>query len=324
MTNASERIWETARGFQTSRVLLTGVELGVFAALGDAVMTSSEVAKTVGADPRAADRLMNALVAIGFLSKEDGKFWNTADTADTLVPGKPGFVGAALMHMSHLWDNWSTLTDAVRAGTSVAKRGSGDWAKPFIAAMHVIASGQADKIVSQIDLSGAHRMIDIGGGSGAYSIAFCKANPDLNAVVFDMPEVVPLTLGYVEQAGMSARIKTHIGDFNEDAIPADFDFAYLSQVLHSNNADQNRVLIGKVFQSLNQGGQIAIQEFVMDEDRTSPPSHAFFALNMLVGTRAGDTFTESEISDWFLSAGFTRPLRIDPPTNTTLIIASKP
>lgn len=327
MVSAGERIWESARGFQTSRILLTGVELGIFARLGDGPMASKQVAEAVGADPRATDRLMNALVAIGLLSKEDGRFRNSPDAVEALVPGKPGFVGAALMHMSNLWSTWSTLTDAVRAGTSVVKRGDAEWAeyaKPFIAAMHVIASGQADRIVSQVDLGGARRMIDIGGGSGAYSIAFCKANPHLESVVFDLPEVVPLTEGYVEQAGMSGRITTHIGDFNDDAIPAGFDLAYLSQVLHSNSPEQNRVLAGKVFQSLNAGGQIAIQEFVMDEDRTSPPANALFALNMLVGTGAGDTFTESEIFGWLLSAGFVKPIRVDPPTNTTLIMARKP
>ncbi|MCL5105396.1 MAG: acetylserotonin O-methyltransferase [Armatimonadetes bacterium] len=327
MASCAEKIWEMAKGFQPSRILLTGVELGIFAALGDETMTSAEVARKLGTDPRATDRLMNALAALDLLDKNGNLFSNTPDGRESLVPGKPDYVGGALMHISNLWTTWSTLTDAVRAGTSVVERDDramADYAVPFMAAMHSIAGRQASNVIEQIDLAGVRRVLDVGGGSGAYSIQFCRDKPDINAAVFDQPGIVPLTKDYVEQAGMTSRISTFTGNFNTDDLPGGFDLAFLSQVLHSNNPEENLELFKKCWKSLNPGGQIVIQEFVVDEGRTSPPAHVLFALNMLVGTRAGDTYTESEIEGWLEAASFLDARRVDPPgTETTLIMARK-
>lgn len=327
MISGAERIWELARGFQPSRVMLTGVELGVFAAIGEGSMTSSEVAAKIGADPRATDRLMNALVVLGLLAKENNLFSNTPDAREFLIPGKPGYIGGGLMHAAHLWHTWSTLTDAVKAGTSVYKRAESEaeeHARSFMAAMHMIAGGQAREIISQLSLENVRRVLDIGGGSGAYSIEFCRTKPGIESVVFDLPTITPITREYVDKVGLSERITTVTGDFNKDELPTGFDLAFLSQILHSNSPEENTDLIKKVFRSLNPGGQIVIQEFVVDEGRTSPSGPVFFALNMLVGTRAGDTFTANEISNWLVDAGFRSPQRIDPPgTNTTLITASR-
>jgi len=327
MSSAGDRIWDIGRGFQPSRVLLSAVELGVFGALGDDAKASADVAKVINADARATDRLMDALVVMGLLVKENGLFRNSADTAEVLVPGKPGYIGGGLMHTVNLWKTWSTLTDAVRAGHSVYQRPaetSEDSTRAFIAAMHVISTSQAKEIVSLIDLTGVNRMLDVGGGSGGYSIGFCQAKPDLQSVVFDMPDVVPLTQEYARQAGMEGRISTVTGDFNTDPLPTGFDLVFMSQILHSNSRAECAELIKKGFNSLNPGGRLVIQDFIPNEDRTAPPGPVFFALNMLVGTPEGDTFTESEIRGWLEEAGFADIKRIDPPTaNSTLIIGKK-
>jgi len=327
MTNSVDKVWETARAFQASRILLTGFELGVFATLGDNAMTSAEVASKIGADPRAADRLMDALVVLGLLTKEEGKFRNSGEARETLVPGKPTYAGGALGHVISLWKSWSTLTDAVRKGTSVFKHedeARAEFVKPFIAAMHFNASNLAPIILKQIDLTGVRRVLDVGGGSGAYSIAFCKASPEITSVIFDLPDVVPLTNEYAAKAGVADRISTVTGDFNTDNLPVGFDLAFLSQILHSNSPDENERLMRKVGTALNPGGQIVVQEFVVDEDRISPPGPVFFSLNMLVGTKAGDTYTEKEIGSWLDGAGFGEIKRIDPPgTGTTLMMGRK-
>lgn len=327
MVEGVERIWEIARAFQPSRVLLTAVELGVFEALGDGKKTSAEVAREIGADERAIDRLMDVLVTMNLLTKEDERFANSPDACDFLIHGKPGYAGGALGHMLNLWQTWSTLTDAVRAGTSVVERRAEDrpeQAKSFMAAMHLIAGGIAPQILPEIDLTNVSRVLDIGGGSGAYSIAFCRAKPDLESVVFDLPDIVPITRDYATQAGFADRISTVTGDFNVDELPTGFDLVYMSQILHSNSREQNAELIKKAGRSLNSGGQIIVQEFVVNECRVSPPGPVLFALNMLVGTAAGDTFTEREITGWFADAGLTQIRRVDPPTGTTLVIGRKP
>ncbi len=321
VANSEEKLWQIARGFQASRILLTAAELGVFAALGDGSATSAEVARKIGADPRATDRLMNALVALELMTKKGGRFANSADACELLVPGKPDYIGGAIGHTLSLWRRWSTLTDAVKAGTSVIEREPG-FVEPFIAAMHHHASRLAGAMVGHLDLADVRRALDVGGGSGAYSIAFCRANAELRAVVFDLPDVVPLTRSYVREAGMADRITTVAGDYNVDELGSGFQFVWLSQILHANSAAENAALIRKCRAALGPGGRIAIQEFIIDPDRTSPAGAALFSLNMLVGTRAGDTYTEAEITEWLSAAGFEHVRRVDPPeSGTSLMLA---
>lgn len=324
MSNGGQKIWEIARGFQTSRVILSAVELGVFGALGEQSRTSAEVARDIGADARATDRLLNALVALGLLTKRGESFANGSEARETLVPGEPRYAGGAIGHAISMWDSWSTLTKAVRAGTRVLNREGAqreEWVVPFIEAMHYNSSARANSVLEHIDLREVQRVLDVGGGSGAYSMAFCAASPVIEAVVFDLPDVTPLTRKYVEDAGMSDRISTINGDYNTDELGSGFDIAFLSAIIHSNSPKQNIELFRKCRRAVSDGGRIVVQDFIMDPDRTSPAHAAIFALNMLVATDAGDTFTEAEVRDWFEKAGFEFVQRADPPeAGATLLI----
>lgn len=328
MADGEQRLWELARGFQPSRILLTAVELGVFAALGERSRTSADLASALHTDRRATDRLMNALAVLGLLEKEGEIFRNGPEARDYLVPGKPGYVGEALMHAVNMWSSWSTLTEAVRAGTSVLKRDESawrEWVTPFIAAMQYNSRRNAPRVIAAIDLSGVRRLLDVGGGSAAYSVEFCRANPNLEAVVFDLPDVVPLTQRYIKEAGFANRIRTTAGDYNTDELGRDFDLAFLSAVIHSNSPDENEELFGKCWRALKPGGRIVVQDFIVDDNRTSPPMAAVFALNMLVATRGGDTYTQAEIEGWLEAAGLVEPVRTDPPeVGTALLMARKP
>ncbi len=319
-------IRETAYAFQRSRVLLTAYELGVFTALGDDSKSSAEVAKILETDPRATDRLMNALCAIGLLEKKDNKFSNTPETARFLVQGKPEYM-AGLMHTVHLWDTWSTLTPAVRQGTSVGRppvneRGE-KWLTAFIAAMHDRARKQAPAVAALLELSGVSRVLDVGGGSGAFAMAIARARAGITATVFDLPNVVSLTQKYVEQEGLADKVQTVAGDYLVDDLGSGFDLVFLSAIIHSNSVEENRKLIRKCAQALNPNGQVIVQDFIMDADRTSPAHGALFALNMLVGTEAGDTFTESEVREWMEEAGLSHVMRKDTHFGTTLLIGRK-
>ena len=312
--------------FQKSRVVLTAYELDIFTALGDEEKTAGKVSKALGTDERATDRLMNALCALGLMRKEGEKYANIPLASRFLVRGKPGFA-SGLMHLVHLWDSWSTLTEAVRQGTSVTHRPTDErgekWLRSFIAAMHDRAYRTAPAIVGLLDLSGVSRVLDIGGGSGAYSMAFVRARDDIRATVFDLPNVIPLSRKYLEKEKLSDRIQTKPGDYNLDEFDRGFDLHFLSAIIHSNAADENRKLIKKCFRALNANGQIIIQDFVMDEDRISPVFGALFALNMLVGTASGDTYTESEITSWMVEAGFKDVRRTDTDFGTSLLIGRK-
>lgn len=321
-----EEIREIASGFQRSRVLLTAYELDLFSALGKGPATSADVASAIGTDQRATDRLMNALCTMGFLRSQNGVFTNTESAAELLVRGSPGYI-AGLMHTVHLWDTWSTLTAAVRQGRTIPTGETGDrdgaWLHSFIAAMHDRAVRTAPAIIAQMDLAGVSRVLDVGGGSGVYAMAFIRADPSLRATVFDLPEVIPLTGQYLEREGLRERVEIAAGDYLNDDLGSDFDLVFLSAIIHSNSVAENRLLMARCTQALKTGGRVVVQDFIMDEDRTTPVHGALFALNMLVGTRAGDTYTEFEVRSWMEEAGLMDITRQETGFGTTQIIGRK-
>ena len=300
-----ERISELSRAFQGSRVFLTAYELDLFSAVGDDKKTSQAIAGIIDADPRGTDRLLNALCAMGLIIKSGDKYANSAVAGRFLVKGKPEYQ-TGIMHTVHLWDSWSTLTNAVRDGGLVIQRSVEErddvWFKSFIAAMHSRAVGEASGLVSKIDLSGVYRVLDVGGGSGAYSIAFVRAKEDVQATVFDLPNVLPLTEGYIKEAGLENRINTVSGDYNKDDLGNGYDLVFLSAIIHSNSPQQNQSLFHKVSKAMETGGRIIVSDFIMNDNRFEPTFGAFFALNMLVNTQQGDTYTESEIREWMTAA----------------------
>jgi 2-polyprenyl-3-methyl-5-hydroxy-6-metoxy-1,4-benzoquinol methylase len=319
-----EQLEAMAQGFRQSRILFTAYELDLFTAVGQGTATSAEVAARIGAEARATDRLMNALVAIGLLGKAGGVFANTPLGARFLVRGTDDYM-SSLGHAAGLYGRWASLTEAVRAGGTVLERVTGDAAEcdAFIEAMHHRAIKTADRLIAHIDLEGVARVLDVGGGSGVYSMAFCRAGDGLSAVVLDLPEVTPLTRRYVAEGGFAGRIDTADGDYLECDFGAGFDLVFFSAIVHSNAPDENRLLMKKAFAALKPGGRIAVQDFVMDESRVEPAFGAVFALNMLVNTPAGDTFTESEIGGWLTDAGCTNIVRRDTGPFTAMLLGTK-
>jgi ubiquinone/menaquinone biosynthesis C-methylase UbiE len=311
--NNPGEIMQMANAFRVSRVLLTAFELDLFTALDKGEKTSGETAKLLNTAPRATDRLMNALTALGFLEKKDNMFSNTSVTSQFLVKGKPSYMGG-LGHTVNLWDTWSTMTEAVRKGTTVLMRGpvnerQSGWLESFIAAMHMRGKEQARKVVAAIDLSNVSRVLDVGGGSGIMSFGFVNAKKELKATIFDLPNVISLTKKYIEVEGYTIQVDTVSGDYLKDELGNGYDLVLLSAIIHSNSPDENKLLFKKCVRALNHGGQLVVLDHVMSEDRTEPLIGALFALNMLVGTPEGDTYTESEIKSWMKEAGLSGIIR---------------
>jgi ubiquinone/menaquinone biosynthesis C-methylase UbiE len=319
----------TIMTFRQSRVILSAFELGLFSAFHGTRKTSAAVARRLGTDLRGTDRLMNALSALGLLRKNGQLFSNTSFSAEYLVKGKPRYM-AGLEHAAGLWHRWSSLTQAVCHGGRVTEPELGDREKErsrtegFIASMHQRASVQAPRIVLLIDLSGVKRILDIGGGSGAFSIEFVRAKKDIQATVFDLPEVIPLTRKYVRKAGLSHRFTFIPGDFDHDNFGSGYDIAFLSAIIHMNSLPQNLRLFKKCARALAPGGRLVVSDYIMSQDRTKPAYGTFFALNMLVNTKAGDTYTEQEVRAAMKKAGLTRILRKATPFDSSLMIGIKP
>jgi precorrin-6B methylase 2 len=242
------------------------------------------------------------------------------------VAGAPGYM-AGLNHTANQWQSWHTLTAAVRRGTTVVERKTVQADEQrlagFIAAMHQRASLQAPRMVERLNLANVRRCLDIGGGSGAYAMALARAKKSIRAVVFDLPDVLPLTRDYVRRAGLLDRFTFVGGDFHRDDWGKDYDLILLSAIVHMNDAEQNRRLIARAAAALNQDGQLVVQDFIMSEDRTRPAMGAVFALNMLVATARGDSYTAGEIQSWMRAAGLKKIVRQTTPFEASLMIGWK-
>jgi len=321
-----EEIRSLANSFQQSRILLSAVELDIFTILDKHMLTSAEVAKQINTDERATDRLMNALVALGFLRKVKNKFYNVEHSSQYLVNGKPEFMGG-LFHSIGLWDTWNNLTESVQAGKSVRRNlhqnNRIDWQESFIGAMHYRGIKEAKLTSMMLDLTGVKRMLDVGGGSGVFSMEFIRKNSNIESVVFDLPEVIPITKRYVETENMGPKFSFIEGNYQEDAFSSDYDLIFLSAIVHINSFDENKKLIKKCFDALNPNGQIVIKDWIMSEDRVEPAGGTYFALNMLVGTESGDTYPESEMREWFNAAGINRIERKDTGYGSSILIGYK-
>jgi len=170
--------------------------------------------------------------------------------------------------------------------------------------MIVSSRDMADQLAEAIDLSQARRLLDLGGGPGTYAIAFCRRRPELHAVILDLPLAVGVAEEEIAKAGMSDRITTHTADFLTDAIPGGFDAVLISNIIHQYGVDENMLLFRRAREALNPGGRIIVKDMYVDESRTSPLFNALFAVNMLVRTPYGKTYTHDETIALLTASGF--------------------
>ena len=179
-----------------------------------------------------------------------------------------------MLHTAHLWQRWSTLTDCVRAGTAVARdeiagRGE-DWTEAFIAAMHRNASERAPLVVRAVGAENVRRMLDVGGGSGAYSIAFAQANSALRADILDLAAVEPIAQRHIQEAGVADRVKVRAGDLRSDRLGEGYDLVFVSAICHMLSPAENLDLLRRCREALAPGGRVVIQDFILEADKTAP------------------------------------------------------
>jgi len=313
------------RAFQESRVILTALELDLFTAVGNGSSAATAAVK-IGAGPRATEMLLNGLAAMALLFKHEGVFRNSPAAAQYFCATSPHNARPALLHTAHLWCRWSGLTDCVRAGTAVASQETGvrgaEWTEAFIAAMHRNAAERAPVVIRAVGAAGIRRMLDVGGGSGAYAIAFARANSALTADILDLAAVAPIAQQHIQKAGLADRISIRTGDLRSDEFAKDYDLVFVSAICHMLSPDENGDLLRRCRAALAPGGQIVIQDFILERDKTSPKSSALFALNMLVGTRAGSSYSALEYTGWLSGAGLRNIRHVRLPGPTGLMIAS--
>jgi 2-polyprenyl-3-methyl-5-hydroxy-6-metoxy-1,4-benzoquinol methylase len=271
--------------------------------------------------------LLNALAAMGLLVKQQGVFRTTPTTERYFAEGSEENARSGLLHIANLWHRWSTLTDCVRAGTAVSRReevpASGDWTHSFIAAMHRNARERAPLIVEAIGTKGVERLLDVGGGSGAYSIAFANASERIHATLLDLPNVLPIAQRHINEAGLAARIETRAGDLRQDHFGTGFDLILVLAICHMLSPEENQDLLRRCHEALAPQGRLVIQDFILESDKTAPRQAALFALNMLVGTPAGSTYSEDEYAAWLREAGFQELRRIRLAGPSSLMVGAR-
>ena len=215
-----------------------------------------------------------------------------------------------VLHMAHLWHHWSVLTNFVKGKPPIHDQDTGIKSEEellaFIGAMHVVAKERAKDIITYVKPDEAKNLLDVGGASGTYTIAFLQAAADMKATLFDQPDVLSMARERLAKAEVLDRVNLVSGDFYRDELPSGHDLAFLSAIIHQNSPSQNLDLYRKVFRALVPGGRIVIRDHIMTEDRTQPKEGAIFAVNMLVATEGGGTYTYDEIRTGLEQAGFHR------------------
>jgi (2Fe-2S) ferredoxin len=316
-----ERIDQMLRGFMPSRCILTALELDIFTAVGDGA-NAAQIAAKIDANARSTAMLLDALVALGLLSKSGDQYRNTPESARFFVQGSRVNHRNGLLHIADIWHRWSTMTGAVHSGTRVPSglEDSSEWTRNFIDAMDHIAKDRAPLVVKALGTAGVRRVLDLGGGSGVYSIAFAQASPDLRCEILDIPEVVPITTEYVGKAGLASQISLRPGNMLQDDFGSGYDIIMLNAICHMFSGQQNQDIFRRARQALAPNGRLAVQDFILNPDKTGPPFAALFSLNMLVATDAGASYTESEYTQWMNSAGFAAVSRIALPGPADLIV----
>jgi precorrin-6B methylase 2 len=293
--------WET-------KILLTAVKLDVFSVLDGKAATTAEVARRLNADPAALDLIMNALVAIGVLRKEGARFLNSEVAKTHLVRSGPEYVGHLLLLHEAEWANWGRLEEAVRTGRSPVRRHvfetDPELATSVLSVLDRIGQQSGPGLAKQLDLGRATTFLDLGGGAGTNTIAFCSAYPQLRATIFDLPQTLTTAARMVKQAGLESRVVLLAGDFNSDPLGGLYDVVLMSDVLHYQGPAENAALVKKVFAHLSKGGQLVIKDRFLDETRTGPAWVTAFAVHILVNTERGRCYTTAEAMGWMKAVGF--------------------
>ncbi|MEI7900941.1 MAG: methyltransferase [bacterium] len=304
-------VLDLVRGFQPSCVVIAGAELDVFTLLHARPMNAAQLACRIKGDLRATAVLLDALAALGLLDKASGNkplYRVPPAVADVLTEtGSQNMLGM-VRHQGNCLRRWGQLADVVLRGKPATRRpsirGAGGDLAAFIRAMHEISEPMAMPLIASLGPLKFTHLLDLGGASGTWTIPFLRLNPEARATIFDQPDVMPMARRLMKQAGLSGRVRLVPGDFLRNALPAGADLAWVSAIIHQNSRAQNRTMFAKVFSALAPGGRILIRDIVMAPARTRPAGGALFAVNMLVATPGGGTFTFDELREDLSSAGF--------------------
>jgi ubiquinone/menaquinone biosynthesis C-methylase UbiE len=328
-----ERIGQLVWGYAPPLILEAAIRHHVFDVLDGGPKTAEEVEDATGASARGLSAIMNALVGLNFLSKDpQGRYALTPESAAFLVSTKPGFQGGMILHCSQqLIPKWLHLNEIVATGRPVEainqERLGGDFFHKFVEDIFPRSYPSAQKLAAALHLGGSPQplsVLDLAAGSGVWGIALAESSQLVHVTAVDWPEVIPVTRKTVARFGLMKRFQFVAGDLLAADFGRNHAVATLGHILHSEGEERSRALLRKTFDALASGGTIAVAEFLVNDERTEPLAGLLFAVNMLVNTDCGDTFSLREISAWLAEAGFVNLRTLEAPGPSPLILATKP
>jgi ubiquinone/menaquinone biosynthesis C-methylase UbiE len=328
-----ERIMQLVWGYASPLILEAAIRHRVFDVLDGGPKTADEVEDATGASARGLSAVMNALVGLNFLTKDpQGRYALTAESAAFLVSTKPGFQGGLILHCSEqLIPKWLRLNEIVATGRPAQAVNQeplgGDFFHKFVEDIFPMSYASAQKLAAALVLDGSGQplsVLDLAAGSGVWGIALAQSSQLVHVTAVDWPEVIPVTRKTVARFGLMKRFQFVAGDLLAADFGRNHAIATLGHILHSEGEERSRALLRKTFAALASGGTIAVAEFLVNDERTEPLVGLLFAVNMLVNTDCGDTFSLREISAWLAEAGFVNPRTLEAPGPSPLILATKP
>ena len=307
--------------------MLAGMQLELFTPLGDGPMSAGALAAALGVDPVKLAPLLYSLVSAELLTEDKGLFANTPECDHFLVKGRPAYMGGVHELLSILWGAMWHTAETIRSGKPQAKEDFAamdeDELRPFMRGLHPGALAEGRGLVKVFDLTKFRHLIDVAGGSGGLVIGACEACPGLRGTVVDLPNTVPITRGFVEEAGMADRIAVQAHDLTSEPPEGSYDLAVLRNFLQVLSVEQCRAVLKHVGQVLEPGGAIYILGHVLDDSRLAPAPSLGLNLFFINAYDDGQAYTEQQHRDWLGEAGFVEYRREIQPDGRSAITAHK-
>lgn len=327
-----ERLMQFGFAYAPPLIIGAAVSNKVFDTMAAGAKTVAEVSKESGASVRGLSAIMNALVGLELLNKSGDKYSLAPESEAFLVSNKPGsLAGFFPMNMRRLIPLWLKLDDTVRTGRPPEARnqeGPGtDFFQELVENIIPMSYGSAQALADHLKIADAKeplRVLDIAAGSGIWGIVLAQKSPQVRVTAVDWAGMIPTTKRITQKFGVADRFEFIEGDILEIDFGSGYDVATLGHILHSEGEERSRKLLTKTFGALKPGGTIAIGEWLVNDERTEPLNGLMFAVNMLVNTERGDTFSFNEIKKWLGEAGFKNARTLDAPGPSPLILATKP
>jgi len=303
----------------------------IFDALASGPKTAAQVSKETGASERGVRILMNALIGLELLRKEGNRYALTPESEAFLVSNKPGTLAEFFpMSMRRLIPHWLELDEIVRTGRPPESRNLEKEGTQFFSELveNIIPMSYptAQALAEHLQIaqrSTPYRVLDIAAGSGIWGIVMAQKSQKVEVTAVDWSGMIPTTKRITQKFGVSGQFKYIEGDIGEVDFGAGYDLATLGHILHSEGAERSRRLLQKTAKSLKSGGTIAIAEWLVNDERTEPLPSLMFAVQMLVNTEEGDTFSFNEIKGWLEQAGFKDVRTLEAPAPSPLVLATK-